>query len=198
MAAAGGERQVGVAADRVDRAVAGGDAGQRGLHLPHRHLVAPVGALEVVAGGVEEADLAADVADAAVGEGGDEAAQRVRRPDAVGVGEGEDLAGGLLGGGVEGGDLAARRQLEDEVGAGGAGELGGAVGGAVGGDDQLQAVARVVEGERVGDFRRDHLLLVVGGDDQRDGGQARLARWRRRSSTPRASRARTSAASTSG
>ncbi len=173
VAAGGGERDVGVAADRVDGAVAGGDAGQRRLHLPHRHLVAPVGALEVAAAGVEEADLAADVADPRVGEGGDEPAQRVGRPDAVGVGEGEDLAVGRLGGGVEGGDLAARRQLEDEVGAGGAGALGRRVGGAVGGDDDLQALARVVERERVGDFGGDHLLLVVGGDDQGDGGQLR-------------------------
>ena len=132
----GGERQVGGAADRVDGAVAGGDPGQRGLHLPHRHLVAPVGALEVVAAGVDEADLAADVADRGVGEGLDQAAQGVGRPVAVGVGEGEQLAVGLLGGGVERGDLAAGGQLEHEVGAGGAGALGGRVGGAVGGDDR--------------------------------------------------------------
>ena len=83
---------------------------------------------------------------------------------------------GLLGGGVEGGDLAAGRQLEDEVGAGRAGALGGRVGGAVGGDDQLQPLARVVERERVGDLGGDHLLLVVGGDDQGD--PRRLARQR--------------------
>ena len=62
------QRQVGVAADRVDRAVAGGDSGQRGLHLANRHLVAPVGPLEVVAAGVGEADLAADIADDGIGE----------------------------------------------------------------------------------------------------------------------------------
>ena len=112
MAAGGGERQVGLAADRVDRAVAGGDPGERRLHLPHRHLVAPVGALQVVAARVGEAHLAADVADSGVGERLDKAAQRVRRPDAVGIREGEQLAVGALGGGVEGGDLAAARQLE--------------------------------------------------------------------------------------
>ena len=63
MAAGGGERQVGVGAHRVDRAVAGRDPGQAGLQLAHLHLVAPVGALEVVAVLIEEAHLAAGVAD---------------------------------------------------------------------------------------------------------------------------------------
>ena len=171
MAPGRGQRQVGAAADRVDGAVAGGDPAQGRLHPPHRHLVAPVGALEVVAAGVDEADLAADVADARVGEGLDQAAQGVGRPGAVGVGEGEQVAGRDLGSGVEGGDLAPGRQLEHEVGAGGAGALGGGIGGAVGGDDDPQPLARVVEGERVGDLGGDHLLLVVGGDDQGDGGR---------------------------
>ena len=137
MAAGGGERQVGLAADRVDGAVAGGDPAQCRLHLPHRHLVAPVGALEVVAALVDEADLAADVADGGVGEGRDQAPQGVRGPGAVGVGAGEQLAACLLGGGVEGGDLAAGREVEDEVGAGGASALDRGVGGTVGGDDDL-------------------------------------------------------------
>ena len=168
VAARGGQGDVGVAADGVDRPVAGGDSGQPGLQLPQRHLVAPVGPLEVAAARVEEANLAADVADRRVGEGLDQMAEGVGRPVAVGVGEGEDLAAGALGGGVLGGDLAAARQVEDEVGAGRPGALDGGVGGAVGGDDQLEPLARVVEREGVGDLGGDHLLLVVGGDDQGD------------------------------
>ena len=159
-------RDVGVAADRVDAAVAGGHPGERRLHLPHRHLVAPVGALEVAALGVGEADLAADVADLGVGEGLDQVAQGVRRPEAVGVGEGDQLAGGALGRGVLGEQLAAPGKVEDEVGARRPGALDGRVRGAVGGDDQLQPLPRVVERQRVGDLGRDHVLLVVGGDHQ--------------------------------
>ena len=75
--------------------------------------------------------------------------------------------------------LPPRRQVEDEVGAGGAGALDGGVGGAVGGDDQLEPLARVVEGEGVGDLGGDHLLLVIGGDDQGDAGGGSLRRSRR-------------------
>ena len=100
---------------------------------------------------------------------------------------------GALGGGVLGDDLAAARQVEDEVGARRPRPLDGRVGGAVGGDDQLEPLARVVERQRVGDLGRDHLLLVVGGDDQRDdrqllgsahaGGSIVVpAAWRRRTS----------------
>jgi hypothetical protein len=172
VAAGGGERHVGGGADRVDGAVAGGDPGERRLPLADRHLVAPVGPLEVSPLGVGEADLAADVTDVGVGEGLDQVAQRVGRPEAVGVREGEELARGPLGGGVLGGDLAAPGQVEHEVGAGGTGPFDRRVAGAVGGDDHLEQIARIVERERVGDLRRDHLLLVVGGNDQGDAGQS--------------------------
>ena len=171
MAAGGRQRDVGVAPDRVDRAVAGGDAGQRRLHLPHRHLVAPVGALEVVALPVREADLAADIADGRVAEGLDQVPQRAPLPGAVRVGEGEEIAGRALGGGVLGDHLAAPRKVEHEVGPGRLGPVDGRVGRAVGGDDQLEPLARIVERQRVGDLRRDHLRLVVGGDDQGDLGK---------------------------
>jgi hypothetical protein len=65
----------------------------------------------------------------------------------------------------------------DVVGAARAGQLGRAVGGAVGGDDQLEALARVVEREDVGDLGGDHALLVVGGDDQRHARQLAQGDW---------------------
>src|SRR4029078_6624684 len=51
------------------------------------------------------------------------------------------------------------------------------VGGPVGGDDQLELLARILLGERVRDLGGDHILLVEGGDDQRDG---RELGWHRR------------------
>ena len=42
---------------------------------------------------------------------------------------------------------------------------------AVGGDDHLEQLARVVERERVVELALDHVLLVVGGDDQADAGR---------------------------
>ena len=161
------ELEVGLAADRVDRPVARGHPGEAGLEPAHGHLVAPVEALLVSALAAEEADLAADVADPLVGEAVEQPAERIGPPEGVGVGEGEDLALGLPDGGVQRRHLAAPGQLQHPVGAGRAGQLRGAVGGAVGGDDQLQALPRVVELERVGDPPLDHRLLVVGGHDQR-------------------------------
>ena len=59
-------------------------------------------------------------------------------------------------------------KLEHDVGAGLARALGRRVGRAVAGDDDLQALARVVERQCVGDLGRDHRLLGVGGDHERD------------------------------
>ena len=170
MAPRRGEEPVGGAADRVDRAVAGGDPAEPGLEVADRGLVAPVEPLFVVAPGVPgERDPPAGVADVGIGEGRHERGQRSRLPDRVGVAEGDDLAPRPLDRGVLGRDLAGPGQVEDHVGAGGAGQLDGPVGGTVGGDDQLELLARVLLGERVGDLGGDHLLLVEGGDDQRDG-----------------------------
>ena len=105
---------------------------------------------------------------------------------------------GALDRGVLGRHLAAARQVEDEVGAGVAGELDGPVGGAVGGDDQLEPLARVVERERVGDLGRDHVLLVEGGDDQRDARRLGAADGGPAGAGRRRSRSRSSAASASG
>ncbi len=59
-------------------------------------------------------------------------------------------------------------------------DLLGPVGRGIGGDDELELVARVVELEQVLDAARDHRLLVVGGDDHRhrrlDVGLANAAR----------------------
>src|SRR5215207_11614355 len=62
LAAARVELEVGLPADRVDPAVAGGDAAEPRLHRPDGHLVAPVEALLVAALAALEADLAARVA----------------------------------------------------------------------------------------------------------------------------------------
>ena len=76
---------------------------------------------------VREAYVPADVADIRVGEGRDELAQGLRRPDAVGIREGEDLAPPPIVGGVLGPDLAAAREIEHDVRARLASELDGAV-----------------------------------------------------------------------
>ena len=119
--------------------------------------------------GLDEADLAAGVADARVGEG----ARRARAPrpgshSALASEKATISPPARSTAGVLGADLAAAGQLEHEVGAGLARALGGGVRAAVAGDDQLEQLARIVERERVLDLRRDHLLLVVRGDDQRD------------------------------
>ena len=86
--------------------------------------------------------------------------------------------------------LPPRGELEDDVGAGRARAASRRrVGRAVAGDDDLEAVARVVERQRVGDLRRDDRLLGVRGDDQRDAraaaasAPARRPRGRRRRSS---------------
>ena len=164
----------------VDRAVAGRHGGQRGLAAAHPHLVAPVDALLVRAALVDERHAAAGVADAGIVERRGERAQRARLPQGVGVAERQQLARGGPHRRVLGADLAAARQLEHEVGAGGpcAGGrvVGAGVGAAVDGHDQLERLARPVERQRVGDLGRDHLLLAVGGHDQRDARERRAAR----------------------
>ncbi len=113
---------VGVLAGGVDRAVAGRDRGEPGLPAADRHLVAPVDALLVAAvaarGALDEADLAAGVADAGGPRRPPPAPPRRGLPQRVGVGEGQHRPAGALDGRVLGADLAAPRQLEDEVGAG--------------------------------------------------------------------------------
>ena len=168
---------VGLAPRGVDRAVAAGHRVQPRLQRAQRHLVAPVQPLLVRPAVVDEPHLAAGVADLRVGERGDEHAQRVGLPRAVGVREGDDLrarAGDRL---VLGADLAAALELEHVVGAGAAGLEHGPVGRAVAGDDDPQPLARVVERQRVRDLARDDGALVVGGDDQAD--RRRIAARRR-------------------
>ena len=95
-----------------------------------------------------ELELAADVGDLGIGEGTDEHAQRVGRPGRVRVGEGDELGVGLADGAVLGRHLAAAR-VPDHAGAGPLGDRLGLVGRRVRGDDDLEQVARVVEGEKV-------------------------------------------------
>ncbi len=149
-------------------AVARGDPGQAGLHAAQGHLVAPVEALLVAALAPAEADLAADVADALLPKPGDQARERIRVPEAVGVRERDDRGLRLAHRLVQRRHLAAAGQVQHQVGAGGPRELDGAVAGAVGGDHDPQQLGRVVQGQRVRDLALDHPLLVVGGDDQVD------------------------------
>src|SRR5207247_932385 len=62
LAASGLEGDVGLPAQRVDRAVSRGDAGQARLEPAHGHLIAPVEALLVVSALALQPTLAADVA----------------------------------------------------------------------------------------------------------------------------------------
>ena len=104
-------------------------------------------------------DLAADVADGRVGERRD--AARAARPGSQRALASENASSSPRGRGDRGvlrAHLAAARQLEHEVGAGRARARGGRVGArlraAVDGDDDLEAVARPVERERVRDLAR--------------------------------------------
>src|SRR5581483_6969149 len=154
----------------------GGHAGEPGLPLPHRHLVAPVEPLLIRRARAVESDLAADVSHPRLAEPRHQAPQRVRAPEAVRVGEREDLAARLLDGHVERGDLAAAREVQHLIRARGPGDLHRAVGRPVRRDHDLQPLARVVLRERVANLAVDHVLLVVRGDDQRDPRQGPPAR----------------------
>ena len=127
----------------------------------------------MVAGALYEAHLAAGVAHAGVGgESADERASGAGLPQCVRVGERDDLPVRLAHGGVLRADLAAAGELQDEIGTGVSRPLRRRVRAAVARDDQLKQLARVVERERVLDLGGDHRLLVVGGDDQGQGGES--------------------------
>ena len=161
---------VGVPAHGVDRAVAGGDRGTRGLLGSHPDLVPPVEALEVLAVRALEAELAADVPDLGVGEVARELAERVRLPLGVRVRERDHVARRLAHGAMLGGDLPAALALEqpDARLAGGdlADDVVRPIGRAVGGDDDLEELGRVVELEEVLDAAADDGVLVVRRDDR--------------------------------
>ena len=168
--------QIGLAPRGVDRAVAGGDRAQTRLQRAHRHLVAPVQAL-LVGGNRRRARPARSGPGRRRsrrgdgGEGADERASGAGLPQRVRVGERDDLAARVAHGGVLRADLAAAGQLQHDVGAGLSRPFGRGVRAAIAGDDQLQQLARIVERERVLDLCADHRLLVVSGDDQRQGGE---------------------------
>ena len=198
VAAGRGQRDVVGAADRVDAAVAGGDPAEARLELAHAHLEAPVGALLVVALGVEEDEPGRRRSrPRRSSKAATRRAQGVGLPARVRVAEGDDLpatrarprrsAAAIL---------PPRGRSRTRSAPAPARELDRAVAGAVGGDDHLEQLARVVERERVRDLGRDHLLLVEGRDDQRDARQPLLARARSRAQP--GSRRRASAASASG
>jgi hypothetical protein len=164
-----------LASQRVDRAVPARHGVQARLRLPEPELVPPVGAFAVRAVRALEPQPAADVGDLGIGEVADEPAQRVGRPGAVRVREGDDLAPGLRHGVVLRRHLPAARRTHEPHPAlpVGADEVVGAVGRRVGDHDELELLTRVVELEQVLDAARDHALLVVRGHDHRD---ARLGR----------------------
>jgi hypothetical protein len=117
-----------------------------------------------------------------VGERRHELAQRIGIPLDVGVAEGHDLARRLAHRPVLGRDLAAPLALDQphapvlEAGDDGMRRVGGRIRG----DDDLQLPGRVVEGEDVLELAGDHVLLVVGRDDQADRRQDRGAPRRAR------------------
>ena len=104
-----------------------------------------------------------------------ELGEDVRGDDVVGVDHDDGVEVALVGEGVlhreaDGLVLAAQVgvvALEDGR-AGRAGVGGGRVGAVVGDDEDLEELARVVDGEDALDGLRDHLLLVVGGDEERE------------------------------
>ena len=158
--------------ERIDRAVAAGDRAEVRLLLAQPELEAPVEALAVRAGRVLEPEPAADVGDLGVGEIGHEVPERIRCPRGVRVREGDHVAGRLADRAVLSGDLPAARAVEQAdarlAGGDGLDELVRPVGRRVGGDDDLQAIRRVVERQQVVEPPLDHGLLVVGGDDDAD------------------------------
>ena len=113
-------------------------------------------------------EVAGDGADLRVLEGADQLGEPLRLDQAVGVDEGEDLAGALGDAAVAGvGDAGLRlAEVADraclDLG-------GGAVGGAVVDDEDLAAVGRVVGGEDRVDAVGDRGLAVADGDDHGDG-----------------------------
>ena len=149
----------------VDRSVAAGDRVHAGLQRAQSHLVAPVEAFLVGTALAHQAHISADIAHLRVGERSDELGEGVRLPADVRVGERHDLATRSRDGGVLRADLPAARELQDEVGARRPSTLYRFVGRAVGGDDQLESAGGIVEGAKVGDALRDHVLLGVRGDD---------------------------------
>ena len=160
-----------VAADRVDRAVPARDRGERRLLGAQPHLVAPVDALLVGAGVGHEADLAAGVAHrrdrrrrrragparpapSSRWRRRRRAGRRARRgPPRPARAPCRRAAARAPGRRRRRGRARRSRRRRRRP--------------AVDRDDQLEPVARPVERERVGDLGRDHVLLAVGGDDQR-------------------------------
>ena len=163
----------------IDGAVAAGDRARLRLLLAEPRLHPPVGALDVRAVRSLEHEPAAAVGDLGIGERADELAQRVGRPRRIRVRERDDVGIRPRDGEVLCRNLPAARALEQRDARLARGDLPDdlvrAVRGRVGGDDDLEELGRVVELEEVLDATRDHVLLVVRGDDDRDRGQDVLA-----------------------
>jgi len=103
-----------------------------------------------------------------LGKRGEAGAQPARVGYAVGVGEGEHVAGGDAHAGVASGAGALAGPGDDDVdGAVGGGERAGPVAGVVVDDDQLEALGQVLRGERV-EQRRQRAARVAGRDDHAD------------------------------
>ena len=176
------ELDVRLAAHRIDRSVPGGDPRQPRLPGAHGHLVAPVEALLVAPLSALEAHLPTRVADPPVGEAADEAAQRIRAPVAVGVREGQDRARrARCTAWLRAATLPPRGSSRTRSAP--AARASSAVRSLEPSDATTisRQLCRVVERPRIGDLALDHLLLVVGGDDQASRGEARPRRRPHRS-----------------
>ncbi len=171
-----------LAADRVDGTGRRDDAAAEALGVLDEPVEVPVAALtgtdrrggrrvgDLAGVAAREVDLVAGhAADVGVREGADELADRIRRVRRVRVREHEDLAGRRRDRGVEGARLAGPRQIEDTNAAIFPASFGDRpVGGPVRRDHDLEAVARVIDGQQVLDPGADRAFLVVRGDDHAD------------------------------
>ncbi len=155
---------------------------------PQPDLVAPVRALLVRALRRAQLEAPAHVGDAGIRERRDELLERVGSPLAVRVRERDDVDVGERSHRVVlGVDLAAARRAHelDAAVREAAHDLVRPVARGVRGDEDAQAIARVVERERVLELALDHVVLVVGGDHERDARPEALVRARRARPQPR-------------
>jgi len=164
-----------------------------GLALPAAEggFIAPVqaGGLGDGGSGVPQGQRPDDDADGRVGEAPGENAQAFRFVTWRGVAEHDDLTGGVGKPGIHGGHLPAANRLLDQSHAT-RGELaydiGRAVGAAVINNQDLQPVARVVQGKAVVELAADDIGLIMGRDKQGEGWQVSGGRLRRGGLAPRA------------
>ena len=159
-------------ADRVDGSRRGSHAATGGLGKLEQPVQIPVTALTLGHGAVGPAAIVAlvarDATHSSIGEGPDDRPDRPCLEHAVGVGEDHDLAGRLRQGSVERGGLPDPGQRKEPDPAVGERRDDGVrpVGRTVRGDEHLDPVHRIVQGQHVVQLRADAQLLVVRRDDE--------------------------------